>query len=143
VEDEGDIRRLLVTALELEGHIVAEATNAREGLKCLQDARFDLVLSDYAMPGETGAWMLEEATRLGLLKDTVALVVTATPDIHELKNVEIVTKPLDLDAFLDLVRRTVAERTGSERLNEPEAGAENGAQGAQGRLRRKEAAEGL
>ena len=51
VEDQEDVRRMLAAALEMEGHLVDEAANATEGLQCLQQSRYDLVLSDYAMPG--------------------------------------------------------------------------------------------
>lgn len=100
---------MLVTALEIEGHVVAEAANARDGLKQLQEARYNLVLSDYAMPGGTGTWMLHEATRQGLMDGTVALIDTAHPDIRDLADVEVITKPLDLDYFLAQVRRLLAE----------------------------------
>lgn len=111
VEDQDDVRRLLVTALEIEGHHVEEAANAHEGLSRLRTSRFDLVLTDYAMPGGTGTWMLGEATRAGLLADTVPLVVTAHCDSRELSNYDVIPKPLDLDNFLDQVRRVLAPRT--------------------------------
>src|SRR6478672_13645130 len=63
VEDQDDVRRLLVTALEIEGHRVDEASNALEGLNRLRESRYNLILSDYAMPGGTGTWMLREAAR--------------------------------------------------------------------------------
>jgi two-component system response regulator GlrR len=110
VEDQDDVRRMLVTALEIEGHRVAEASNAADGLKQLQASRFDLVLSDYAMPGGTGTWMLHEASRQGLMDRTVALIVTAHPDVGDLAEVEVISKPLDLDFFLDQVRRILAGR---------------------------------
>lgn len=99
---------MLVTALEIEGHDVAEAASAAEGLKRLREARYNLVLSDYAMPGGTGTWMLHEASRLGLMEHTVALIVTAHPDVRDLQDVEVIRKPLDLDFFLEQVRRTLA-----------------------------------
>ena len=108
VEDQDDVRRMLVTALEIEGHLVQEASNAADGLRCLQQTRFNLVLSDYAMPGRTGTWMLHEASRQGLLEHTIALIVTAHPHVRDLANVEVITKPLDLDHFLEQVRRILA-----------------------------------
>ena len=108
VEDQDDVRRMLVTALELEGHEVVEADNAPSGLKRLQESRYQLVLSDYAMPGRTGTWMLHEASRQGLLEHTIALIVTAHPHVRDLANVEVITKPLDLDHFLEQVRRILA-----------------------------------
>ena len=107
VEDQDDVRRMLVTALEIEGHKVDEAANARDGLKRLQEARYNLVLSDYAMPGGTGSWMLHEATRLGLMEGTVALIVTAHPDVRDLADVTVISKPLDLDSFLAQVKRLI------------------------------------
>jgi len=61
------------------------------------------------MPGGTGAWMLQEAARQGLLKGTMAIVVTAYPDARELADLDVITKPLDLDAFLDQVRTMLSD----------------------------------
>jgi CheY-like chemotaxis protein len=108
VEDQDDVRRMLVTALEIEGYRVEEASRAADGLARLESARYDLVLSDYAMPGGTGTWMLHEATRRGLMESTVALIVTAHPDGRDLADIEFIPKPLDLDFFLEQVRRILA-----------------------------------
>lgn len=113
VEDQEDVRRLLVTALQIEGHIVDEAVDAHDGLKRLHQARYDLVLSDYAMPGGTGMWMLREAECRGLLDDTVPMIVTAHPDVADLADIEVITKPFDLDEFLERVRRVLG-RTSPE-----------------------------
>lgn len=107
VEDQEDVRRMMATALEIEGYRVDEAANAQDGLRRLRARHYDLVLSDYAMPGGTGAWMLAEAARLGLTSQTPALIVTAHPDVGDLANVTVINKPLDLDYFLDEVRNLV------------------------------------
>ena len=108
VEDQEDVRRMLATALQIDGHQVDEAASATEGLRSLQQGRYDLVLTDYAMPGGTGVWMLREATRQGLMEGSVALIVTAHPEVREVTDVEVVMKPLDLDQFLEQVRRILA-----------------------------------
>jgi two-component system OmpR family response regulator len=108
VEDQDDVRLLLTTALEIDGHVVETAANALEGLKRLREGRYDLVLSDYAMPGATGTWMLEEAGRLGLLTHTAAVIVTAHPDVRDFGAVQVITKPLELDKFLVQVRAILA-----------------------------------
>ena len=107
---------MLVTALQMEGHQVDEAASAADGLKCLQQSRYDLVLSDYAMPGGTGTWMLHQASQQGLMDHTIALVVTAHPDVRDLQDIEVVTKPLDLDKFLEQVRHILATEA---RMTEP------------------------
>ena len=98
---------MLAAALEMEGHLVDEAANATEGLQCLQQSRYDLVLSDYAMPGGTGTWMLRQATEQGLLHNTISLIVTAHPDVREF-NVEVISKPLDMEKFLAQIRHSLA-----------------------------------
>jgi two-component system response regulator GlrR len=106
---------MLVTALEIDGHSVDEADSAPAGLRRLQESRYNLVLSDYAMPGGTGTWMLHEANRQGLMEGSVALIITAHPDVRELADVEVISKPLDLDFFLEQVRRLLLTRQAGER----------------------------
>jgi len=129
VEDQDDVRRMLATALSIEGHHVDEASSATDGLKCLEQHRYDLVLSDYAMPGGTGSWMLHQASERGLLKGAIALIVTAHPDVRELEDVKVIRKPLDLDHFLEQIRKIVAESheaRSAARGGELQAGASDG-----------------
>jgi two-component system response regulator GlrR len=128
VEDQEDVRKMLVTALQIDGHAVDEAASAVEGLECLQRHRYQLVLSDYAMPGGTGSWMFHEATRRGLMAGTIGLIVTAHPDVRDLANLEVINKPLDLERFLEQVRRILAaagddgDRTQEQYDDAPAAG---------------------
>ena len=112
IEDQDDVRRMLVTALELDGYRVDEASNAAEGLNRLRQARYNLVLSDYAMPGHTGAWMFGEANRLGLLDGVATVIVTAQPFVRATPGIAVITKPFDLDSFLDQVRRLLDSHDG-------------------------------
>jgi len=103
---------MLATALSLEGHRVDEAATAMEGLERLRTGCYQLVLSDYAMPGGTGSWMLQEASRAGLLDRTAAVIITAHPDIEHVPGIVVIPKPIDLDDFLDQLRQlldTVAD----------------------------------
>ena len=128
VEDQDDVRRMLVTALEIDGHRVDEAGSALAGLKRLHDATYELVLSDYAMPGGTGTWMLHEANRLGLMADAVALIITAHPDVRDLVDVEVISKPLDLDYFLEQVRRLLVARQSGPHSSSTKTGNDPGPQ---------------
>lgn len=106
VEDQDDVRLMLVTVLQMEGYRVDEAANALQGLDCLKAHRYDLVLTDYAMPGGTGTWMLQQAARDGRFDHTPALVVTAHPElVRPSTGFTVVGKPIDLDRFLEQVRR--------------------------------------
>ncbi len=110
VEDQEDVRLMLRTVLQMEGYRVEEASNALDGLHALSGEPFDLVLTDYAMPGGTGTWMLHEAARQGHLAVTPALVVTAHPElVRPGPTFAVVSKPIDLDRFLGQVRRILKQ----------------------------------
>jgi two-component system chemotaxis response regulator CheY len=105
VEDDDDTRQLLAVALEAQGYSVTQAADAERGLVALRGGRFDMVLSDYDLPGKTGAAMLREAQHGGLLGGAATLIVTAHPDPVGVDETPLVRKPLDLEKFLLQVRR--------------------------------------
>ena len=102
VEDSDDLRGLMTLILEAEGYVVDSASTAEEGLRLLDARPYDLVLSDYALPGRTGAWMLREAVARQLLSR--GIIVTAHPNPRDADGFPVIYKPLDFDAFLDQVR---------------------------------------
>lgn len=62
VEDQSIVRQGLKLMLEQDGNIrvVAEASNGREAIKCVEEQMIDLVLMDIRMPVMNGI----EATRI-------------------------------------------------------------------------------
>jgi DNA-binding response OmpR family regulator len=123
VEDDDDIRELLVTLLKLAGFSPTACSSAEQGLEQLREQPFDLVLTDYALPGRSGGWMLRQARDEGLLDATPALVVTAHPNPPDVTGFEIIQKPFDLDQLVDRVRRRLeaegAARPRPERASKP------------------------
>jgi CheY-like chemotaxis protein len=107
VDDDGDTRELLELALTTRGYDVEHAANADEALAKLQGSRFDLVLTDYDMPGRTGAALLAEAQRKGLLDSTPALMLTAHPTPETAPGVDVVTKPFDLDKLIQQLAKVL------------------------------------
>ncbi len=105
VEDDDDIRDLLVTLLEMAGYVVTACGTAEQGLNALREETFDFVLTDYALPNRTGGWLLYQAKVEGLLDATPALVVTAHPNPPDLKGFDIFQKPFDLDDLVAHVRQ--------------------------------------
>ena len=61
IDDDEDVRRFLVDALAALGYGVRAAQDGAEGLAALEESRPDLVLVDFAMPGMTGAEVVEAA----------------------------------------------------------------------------------
>lgn len=105
VEDDADIRELLVTLLRLAGFSPTACGSAEQALEQLREQAFDLVLTDYALPNRTGGWLLQQASEEGLLDATPAMVVTAHPSPADVGGFEIIQKPFDLDQLVERVRR--------------------------------------
>ena len=59
IDDEDVIRMLVVEILESAGYDVTSAESAEVALALLEDADFDLVVSDVIMPGLSGLELLE------------------------------------------------------------------------------------
>ena len=74
VDDEADVRQLVVELLERAGHQVTAAATGREGLRSLYAAAPDLVVLDVAMP-ELDGWQTLE--RIRDLSDVPVLMLTA------------------------------------------------------------------
>src|SRR5437868_241444 len=75
VEDDGDIRELLVTVLGLAGYMTTACQTAESALQALREQTFDLLLTDYALPNHTGGWLLEHAVAEGLIDAGCVIVV--------------------------------------------------------------------
>jgi CheY-like chemotaxis protein len=58
IDDNDDVRRVMRAALEHSGNDVCEAADGAEGLKALQQAHFDLVITDILMPEHDGLEMI-------------------------------------------------------------------------------------
>jgi DNA-binding NtrC family response regulator len=109
VDDHEDTRSLLLFALELEGYDVVAAATAEEGLRLLQDGRFDLLLSDYCLPGHSGEWLLRQASEKHLLDETHALVLTAHPHPDGVESFQVVRKPFELEHLLSTIAEVLSE----------------------------------
>ncbi|HYA17403.1 MAG TPA: response regulator [Bryobacteraceae bacterium] len=59
VEDEPDLRKLLVAVLSGAGYRVLEAANSEEALQFARESRIDLLLADVMLPGLSGPQLAE------------------------------------------------------------------------------------
>lgn len=107
VEDDRDIRELMTTLLDMAGFRVQACASAECGLNALREGEFDLILTDYALPRQSGLWLLENAEAEGLINGTPVLIVTAHPHVEGAAGYEVIHKPFDLDELVERVRYRV------------------------------------
>jgi len=114
VEDDDDTRDLMALALRGAGFEVQPAGSGREALDLLAATPYDLLVTDYDMPGMTGTEMLQIAAERGIVRTARPLIVTAHPSPKGTEGFPVVRKPLDLARFVAMLRSFHA--TGSEGL---------------------------
>lgn len=78
VEDDDDIRELVVFSLEDEGYRVEQAADGLQGLKLAEELRPDLIILDLMLPGRDGLSVCKELNRnSGPLPPSPILMLTA------------------------------------------------------------------
>jgi signal transduction histidine kinase/ActR/RegA family two-component response regulator len=105
VEDDHDVRRVIVECLSLIGYKVTEAANGHEALTQLAAGKPDLLVVDYAMPDMTGAEVISEARkRVG---DIPVIMATGYADMAAVERLagrpRILRKPFDIAQLGDAV----------------------------------------
>src|SRR6185503_11348951 len=112
VEDEPMVRMGVVAQLSSEGHFVDSAANGREGLDKFMSGRFDLVVTDRAMPEMGGDELAASIERLA--PDTPVIMLTGFGDLMEARGEQpagvdaVVGKPVTLDALAGAIRQVSA-----------------------------------
>lgn len=105
VEDDPDVRRVIVECLSLIGYKVTEAANGGEALASLATARPDLLVVDYAMPDMTGAEVISEARKI--VGDVPVILATGYADMAAVERLagkpRILRKPFDIAQLGDAV----------------------------------------
>jgi CheY-like chemotaxis protein len=111
VEDEPDIRSLLVRLLIRHGYAVDSARDGDEAIAKLQSpATYSGLLLDFAMPGSDGAAVIRHLKEIApaMLPRTVVItaypdVASANPEVDEI--FEVLSKPVTLERLLSVLSR--------------------------------------
>jgi two-component system, chemotaxis family, CheB/CheR fusion protein len=109
VDDEPEIRDLLGLMLELDGATVVTAESARAAVALMEGRDVDVVLTDLAMPGEDGYWLLEQVRARRPELPVLALTghlrdAEHAPSLDDGFS-DILSKPVDVNALRDAVAR--------------------------------------
>lgn len=75
IDDTKNIRMLLKTCLEIEGHDVYIASDGNEALELMSSDKFDLIFMDIKMPKISGTEVLRKMRDLGI--STPVIIMTA------------------------------------------------------------------
>ncbi len=115
VEDGQSQREMLRDFLKDEGYPVSEAENGESALIKLREDCFDLVLTDYKMPGMDGMALLQAAKELNPEVDVVVMTAFGTVEtaVSAMKAgaSDYISKPIDLDELQLLIERISGRRT--------------------------------
>jgi CheY-like chemotaxis protein len=79
LEDDMDSRESMVMLLELAGAKVVSTPTAEDALAALQHTEFDAVVTDVAMPGRSGFWLVGQIRQLASRPTVPVLAVTGHP----------------------------------------------------------------
>ncbi|WP_437298270.1 response regulator [Sorangium sp. So ce426] len=108
IEDDPGVCDALVTVLRDEGYDVMTAGDGADALVRLREGPTPaLIVLDLMMPGMDGYAFRAEQLRTPAIADVPVVVLTAgaAPRATELGSVDILKKPVDLVALLDVVGR--------------------------------------
>ena len=113
VDDDSDILELFTTALVACGGQVSTADNARDALALAMQLRPHVIVSDIAMVGEDGYWLIRRVRQLPAEMGPTVPVIAATAYGREHSRARVLAagftdhlqKPVDPEALCRLVAR--------------------------------------
>ena len=114
VDDEEDLRKAIVDILTLDGFEVDQAGSAEEAAEKLAQTAYDVLITDYNLPGKTGVELLEES--LVRYPEIIGVVITGYGTIETAVSAikkgayNYLTKPFKLVELPIMVRKGVKER---------------------------------
>lgn len=113
VDDQRDVARVLKKSLEIlkRGYFIVEVPSGEEALLEIQRKEFDILVTDYRLPGMKGTELIERARKR--TPNLKAIVITGTSldevrqDLGNTVIEEIFLKPVDTDIFAEAVARAL------------------------------------
>jgi two-component system cell cycle response regulator CpdR len=111
-EDDNDMRRFLVKALESAGYDVASFDNGLSAYNRLREEPFELLLTDIVMPEMDGIELARKATELDpdikVMFITGFAAVALNPDSQAPRDAKVLSKPFHLRDLVSEVDKMMA-----------------------------------
>ena len=111
-EDDDDLRRFFVKALEKAGHRVSPFAEGASAYEEIKQASFDLLLTDIVMPEMDGIELARRAAELDpalkIMFITGFAAVALNSDSNAPKDAKVLSKPFHLRDLVDEVNRLMA-----------------------------------
>lgn len=111
VDDETEVRNVMVRMLSNAGYEVCTAGDGEEALRLLECESIDLIVTDLGMPKADGMTVLRTVRDKNL--EMPVLLVTGAPTTESAiravryRATEYLTKPLELETFIEAVQRAL------------------------------------
>ena len=109
VEDDDDLRDMVAGVFVDAGFDVTASPSAEHALEQLGSAHYDIVVTDYNMTGETGAWLLENASSRGHLETTAVIVLTSERRPPGVAGYTVLSKPVDFGVLLASISEAIGQ----------------------------------
>jgi two-component system cell cycle response regulator CpdR len=111
-EDDNDMRRFLVKALETAGYEVTDYDNGMSAYRRLREEPFELLLTDIVMPEMDGIELARRAAELDpdikIMFITGFAAVALNPDSQAPKDAKVLSKPFHLRDLVNEVQKMLA-----------------------------------
>ena len=111
-EDDNDMRRFLVKALENAGFSVSHHDNGMSAYQRLREEPFEMLLTDIVMPEMDGIELARRASELDpdikIMFITGFAAVALNPDSSAPKHAKVLSKPIHLRELVNEVQKMLA-----------------------------------
>ncbi|NOY64642.1 MAG: sigma-54-dependent Fis family transcriptional regulator, partial [Nitrospirae bacterium] len=114
VDDEINSLKVVSATLKREGFDVETSLNAEDALERLKNNHFDIIVSDYKLPGMNGEELLDKVKVLA--PATPVVLMTAYGTIERAVNAmkkgayTYLTKPVNLNVMISVIRDAIREK---------------------------------
>jgi len=111
-EDDEDMRRFLVRALERAGHTVVSFGEGASAFEEIKQTSYDLLLTDIVMPEMDGIELAQKAAEIApgirVMFITGFAAVALNPDSNAPKDAKVLSKPFHLRDLVNEVEKLLA-----------------------------------